>query len=151
MLDPARRGSNARPLRLIARPHHQRDDQFIAAIQPGHGLGVFQRDFDRQSRHQIGDVLSEHVGAMLTEQGGAAALAFGFFEGGAGGFNALNFGLNPLVAHFHSHGVDGGGFVERKQIGGVNRLIERIGESLGHRHLRHVALHVGVNIGFQQR
>jgi hypothetical protein len=56
---------------------------------------------------------------MLAQQRGAAAFALGFLEGGAGFLNALNFGLNPLIAHFHGHGVDGGGFIEWKQIGGV--------------------------------
>ena len=150
----ARRGlarRDARALGLIARPHHQRDHQFVGAVQPGHGLGVFQRHLDRQTRHQVGDVLGEHIGAVLAEQRGAAALALGFLEGGAGFLDALNFGLNALVADFHRHGVDGGGFVEREQIGRVHRLIQGIGEGLGHRHQRHVALHVGVDVGLEQR
>ena len=88
---------------------------------------------------------------MLAEQRGAAALAFGFFERGARFLNALNFGLNALVADFHGHGVDGGGFVEWEQIGRMDRLVQGIGEGLRHRHSRHVALHVGVNVGLKQR
>lgn len=142
---------DARALGLIAWPHHQRNDQFVGAVQPGHGLGVGQRHLDRQAGHQVGDVLGEHVRAVLAEQGGAPALALGFLEGGAGFLDPLNPGLNPLVADFHGHGVDGGGFVEREQIGGVHRPVQGIGEGLGDRDPRHVALHVGVDVGLEQR
>ncbi len=88
---------------------------------------------------------------MLGQQRRAAAFALRFFEGGAGLLNPLNLGLHPLVADLHRHGVDGGGFVERKQISRVDRSIERIGEGLGHGHGRQIALHVGVDVGLEQR
>ena len=104
---------------LITGADNQRNDQFVIAVYTGNRLIVNQCDFDRQSRHEVGNMLSEHVGPVLDQQRSRLALLFGFVKFFLGFSNFMDLGLYDFVAHLHGHGVDRRILVQGKQVSGI--------------------------------
>ena len=133
----------------IAWADHQRHHQLVAAVDAGHGLRVLEGDLDRVARHQVGDLLGEHVGAVLLQEGGGLALALALLERLARLLALADLGLDHLVAHLHGHGEHRRVLVEREEVFGVEGRRRGVHEGLRHRHGGEVALDVGDHVGLE--
>src|SRR5690606_25376281 len=61
----------------VARTDDRGQDQRIHAVVLLEWLDHVHRDLDRLARRDVGDVLGEHIGPLLLEQAGRAALGLG--------------------------------------------------------------------------
>ena len=120
-------------LRLIgvAGTDHGGIDKFIEALARREQFGVLHLDFDLVARQQVGDVHLKHIGALLLQQGGAAAFHFGLLVVGARLLPLFNLGDDGALADGHLHAVDGGAGRRGEDVDGFQRFLAVVLIDLG--------------------
>ena len=139
----------------VARRHHHREAQAVAAHALGHRVVqrvlVFDLDPDLVARADVGHPRGEDVRSLLRHQRGRLALGLGFLIGCLGLRALLDFALDHPVGHLYAHAIDRRILGQRKHIGALAPVVRRVAETLHHLGPHDRATHPQGDIGVQQR
>jgi len=147
---PARALATLRVTRDVAGSHHHREDERVEAVLPGQDLGVADGDVHGGPGFDVGHRLGEDVGALLVQKRGHVPLLAGLLVDAPGLVAGFDQAADGPLPDLHLHVVDRCVLRQRERVEGLDLVLARVVEVLGHRDRGHQPRDMGLDGGVLQ-